>query len=216
MGSFFVSGWSQGGWATLVFLEKLESLGIAVTAAAVASAPTDLFAIINRWLHNRQPVDAAYLPGLICMQSHAYETYYGLPGLANSIIKPEHQEAALQLYLSQLTLEEIAKELPTTFDELVEPQFIATSSTGTSRYWRLLQDNHAYRWRSITPLRSYWGGIDEVTPEYIAALPVGYQQLMGGAPATAVASGPTADHRGNFVYAVADQKPWFDGLISTR
>jgi hypothetical protein len=216
MGPFFVSGWSQGGWATLVLLEKLEGLGIPVTAASIASAPTDLFAIINRWLHNPQPVDAAYLPGLICMQSHAYETYYGLPGLAASLIKPQYQEAALQLYLSQLTLDEIAQELPTTFAELVEPSFIASSSSGASRYWRLVQDNHGYRWRTATPLRSYWGGVDEVTPEYIAALPVGYQQIMGGAPVTAIGSGPTADHRGNFVYSVVDQKPWFDALAAAN
>jgi hypothetical protein len=216
MGPFFVSGWSQGGWATLAFLEKLEGLGIPVTAASIASAPTDLFAIINRWLHNPQPVDAVYLPALICMQSHAYETYYGLPGLANSIIKPQYQEAARQLYLSRLTLEEIAQELPTTFAELVEPGFIASSSSGASRYWRLVQDNHALRWRTVTPLRSYWGGVDEVTPEYIAALPQGYQQIMGGAPVTVIASGPTADHRGNFVYSVADQKPWFDALVAAQ
>jgi hypothetical protein len=33
---------------------------------------------------------------------------------------------------------------------------------------------------------------------------------MGGAKVTSVASGSKANPRGNFVYAVAHQKKWFD------
>lgn len=214
VGPLFLSGWSQGGWATMIFLEKLESLGIAVKAAAVASAPVDLFAIINRWFHAPAAIDAIYLPTLLAMQSNSYERYYGLPGLANSIIQPQYQEASLQLYLGELTLEEMEKKLPSKMTDLLTPEFITSSSAGTSRYWRLVQDNHGYRWRSEVPLRTYWGGSDEVIPPYIAQLPVGYQQLMGGAEVTAVASGAGANHRGNFVYAVADQKKWFDQLLA--
>jgi len=215
VGPLFLSGWSQGGWGTMVFLERLESLGIGVKAAAVASAPVDLFAIINRWFHAPAAIDAIYLPTLLAMQSNSYERYYGLPGLANSVIQPQYQDASLQLYLGELTLEEMEKKLPTHMEELLTPEFIASSSAGSSRYWRLVQDNHSYRWRSEVPLRTYWGGSDEVIPPYIAQLPVGYQQLMGGAEVTAVASGDKANHRGNFVYAVADQKKWFDQLNLT-
>jgi hypothetical protein len=75
-----------------------------------------------------------------------------------------------------------------------------------------VQENQSYRWRSITPLRIYYGDVDEVVPEYISKLPVDYQQLMGGAEVTATPSGKYADHRGNFVYAVKHQKQWFDQL----
>ncbi len=43
----FLAGWSQGGFVTMAFLEKLESAGVPVQAAATASAPLDLFAAME-------------------------------------------------------------------------------------------------------------------------------------------------------------------------
>ena len=45
---FFVWGWSQGGWCTMQFLRRLETLGIPVTAAATVSAPVGLAEVL-RW-----------------------------------------------------------------------------------------------------------------------------------------------------------------------
>ena len=91
--------------------------------------------------------------------------------------------------------------------------FKAAIARGESRFSRLLQESHAYRWRSVTPARVYYGGIDEVTPVFIGTLPVGYQKVIGGAEVTAVDAGPKADHRGTFLYSIADQKQWFDQLL---
>jgi pimeloyl-ACP methyl ester carboxylesterase len=212
-GPLFLSGWSQGGWATMVFLNKLESLGIPVRAAAVASAPTDMFAIMNRWLHAPEDHDAVYLPGLAVLQLNAYENYYGLPGLTESAFKPQYVSVARDLYLNKISYPEAAPQLPKRMIDLFQDSFVAASSVGSSRYWSILQDNQAYRWRSKTPLHTYFGDDDEVVPPYIATLPVDYQKLMGGAETTGVEVAK-ADHRGTFVYAVADQKKWFDQLLS--
>jgi hypothetical protein len=53
-----------------------------------------------------------------------------------------------------------------------------------------------------------------VTPAFIGQLPVGYQEVVGGAPATAVDAGAKADHRGVFLFGIADQKRWFDGMLT--
>ena len=58
-----------------------------------------------------------------------------------------------------------------------------------------------------------YGEVDEACPAYIAQLPVGYQASMNGAATKAVSAGPKADHRGTFLFAVADQKAWFDQLL---
>lgn len=213
-GPLFLSGWSQGGWATMVFLNKLESVGIPVKAAATASAPEDLFAIINRWLHARQEGDAVYLPALLVLQLNAYEEYYGLPGLARASIKPQYQSAAHDLYLNKITWEQASPQLPKHLSDLLQDDFIAAGSVGNSRYWEILQANQAYRWRSKTPLRCYYGDADEVVPPYIAMLPIGYQKIVGGAETTAVEVTGKADHRGTFVHAVAEEKKWFDQLSS--
>ncbi len=213
MGRLFISGWSQGGWSAFVVLNKLESVGIPVTAAAVASGPVDLYATVNRWANAWDPIDAAYIPPLQALMFNAFEEYYGLPGSANSAIKPKYQEPTRQLYLNEITIEEAAPLLPARLPDLLREDFKAAISIGEDRYSCLLQESHAYRWRSVTPARVYHGGIDEVTPVFIGTLPVGYQGIMGGATVTAVDAGPDADHRGTFLYGMKDQKEWFDQLL---
>ena len=211
-GPLFLTGWSQGGWATMAFLNKLESVDIPVKAAATAAAPDDLFAIINRWLHAPEDGDAVFIPGLIALQINAYEEYDGLPGLAHAMIKPQYESAARDLFLNKIGWEKASTLLPKHLADMLQDDVVAASSVGNSRYWQICQDNQVYRWRSKTPLRSYYGDVDEVIPPFIAELPVGYQKVMGGAETVGVAVTNKANHRGTFVYAVADEKTWFDSL----
>lgn len=214
MGSLFLSGWSQGGWSALVFLNRLESVGVPVTAAAIASGPPDLYAMVNRWANNAQEIDAVYIPPLIAIMLHAFEAYYGLPGFTTSAIKPEYQQVARQLYTNERTYEDVESEFPTRLPDMLQAEFMAAVAAGDDRFSHLLQESHGYRWRMKTPMRVYHGGSDEVTPAYIGQLPVGYQQVIGGAEVTAVDAGDNADHRSVFLFAMTDQKAWFDARLA--
>ena len=213
VGPLFLSGWSQGGWSTLVFLNRLENVGIAVQAAAVASGPPDLFAMMNRWANAPAKIDASYIPPLTALMLHAFEEYYGLPGFTTSAIEPQYQSAARELYLNRATFEKLESSFPARLPDMLQQSFKTDLAAGRGRYAELLQESHGYRWRAVTPMRVYYGGSDEVTPAYLAQLPVGYQQIMGGATVTAVDAGAAADHRGVFLYSLADQKKWFDSLL---
>lgn len=214
MGELFLSGWSQGGYSTLVFLNKLESLGIEVKATGFACAPTDLFAAVNRWVYNPQPIDAIWLAGCMVQQFNAYEEYYNLPGLVNAAIKPEYQEVSKSFYQFKTGYEEFAKKTPAKLIDLLEPEFIKRNSPLSKRYFEILEDNQSYRWRTATPIQTYYGEIDEAVPEFLARLPEGFQKLMGGAEVTAIDAGNKGDHRGTFIYSVAHELPWFEGLRS--
>ena len=41
-----------------------------------------------------------------------------------------------------------------------------------------------------------------------------YQQSIGSTQVEAFSAGPKANHRGTFAYAVAEQKKWFDSLLT--
>jgi hypothetical protein len=55
----FLGGWSQGGFVTMAFLEKLEDSGVPVAAAATASAPVDAFALVSGALDFPRKIDAS-------------------------------------------------------------------------------------------------------------------------------------------------------------
>jgi hypothetical protein len=134
-------------------------------------------------------------------------------GLVQSAIKPHYQAAAHDLYTNKITWEEAALKLPKRASELLQDDFNAASSVGKGPYWDILQTSQVYRWRTKTPLHTYYGDADEVILAFIATLPVGYQEVMGGAETTGIEfSG--ANHRGTFVSAVAAQKVWFDLLLT--
>ncbi|WP_243313273.1 hypothetical protein [Fundidesulfovibrio agrisoli] len=212
-GDLFLSGWSQGAWSTMVFRHRLESLGISVKAAATASTPNDLYMLLTRWINNPTALDASYLVALPVLFINSYERYYGMSGLSRTAIKPQYWQAANDFYENRIGWDEAAKLLPATVADLLQPEFAAASSMAASPFFRQLQDNQAYRWRSATPSRYYFGKADEVMPPAIATLPVEYTRALGGAAAEAVYAGDEADHRGTFLYGAYDQKVWFDSLL---
>lgn len=209
----FVSGWSQGGWVTMQYLNSLDALRVPVSAAAAASAPVDLYLTMNRWVNNPQAVDAVYLPAVVALQLQAQEHYHSQVGLAESAIRTQYLQAARDLYQNKIDWETFFKMTPPKLADFLRPEFSKSGFSGNGPYWHVLESNQAYRWRSDTPLRTYYGGRDEVTPEMIGKLPEQTQILLGGATAQAINAGEQADHRAVFVYSVLDQKPWFDSFI---
>jgi hypothetical protein len=212
-GAFFISGWSQGGWATLTYLQKLESLGIPVTAAATASAPADGQVMYNRWFNNYQPIDAVYLPGCITLQIQAQEYYLQQVGLTASAIRPEYLQPSIEFYNGNIDWDTFRKQTKDKLQDYLKPEFLASGNACESPYWKVLDQSQAYRWRSHTPMYNYYGGSDEVVPVFIAKLPETFQKVLGGGPTTAVYAGDKADHRATFLYSVLHEKKWFDGFL---
>ena len=212
-GSLFLHGWSQGGWTNMTFLRKLESLDIPVTASATASAPSDAFGTMERWMNNYQPIDAVYLPACISNYIFAVEYYQQMPGLAKSAIRSEFYQAAMAFFNWKINWTSFRKITGDTVQNFLKPEFMATGYIGSTAFWQILEKSQAYRWRCHTPLNMYYGERDEVVPIYVAKLPEGYHALAGSGSTHAISAGAKADHRATFVYSLIHVKPWFDGFL---
>lgn len=212
-GDLFLSGWSQGSYNTLVFLEKLEAQGVEVKAATMASTPNDIYLLLNKWMNVSSKLDVQWLLGTVSILIHSYEEYYGMPGLSQAAIKPEYWQACNDLYTNKITWEEAAKILPQKTSDLLQEEFRTNAAFAKRPFFRQLRDNADYHWRAKTPTRFYYGEIDEVIPPYVATLPVKYQEVMEGAKSEAVFAGSKANHHGTFLFGINDQKKWFDQII---
>jgi hypothetical protein len=197
----------------LVLLQKLEALGIEVTAAATASGPADGMVLYDRWFNNYQPIDAVYLPSCVFLQIKAQEYYHQQNGLAASAVRPEFLQASIDFYNEQIDWDTFSKRTTNKLQEYLQPEFMAGGNSCESPYWQVLNKSQAYRWRSHTPMHNYYGGSDEVVPVEMARLPEMFQKMLGGGPTTAVYAGDLADHRGTFVYSVLHSKTWFDEFL---
>lgn len=206
----FLSGWSQGSWSTQQFRHRLESLNVPVKAAATAATPNDLYLLLTRWINNPTALDATWLAGSVILFTHSYAHYYDMPGLPQTIIKPEYEAACRDFYENKIGWEQLQPQIPGKIADLLQKDAVAKSTPGMDAFFSRLRENQAFMWRSVTPCRYYYGKVDEVMPPYVATLAVGYTEAVGGAKAEAVYAGDVADHRGAFLYGVKDQKEFFD------
>ncbi len=203
-----LAGWSQGGFVTMAFLEKLESAGVAVRSAATASAPVDAYVILSGFLDFPRSNDATWVPTLFILTAFSYENYYGIPGLARSVINDDQYEVSRKLY--ERTLTDIAA-VPTDLRKLVRADYFDPQFFAASAYGKIAAQTQAYRWIIRTPVRNYYGGKDEVISEGLGRLAMTYQRAIGsGNTAVEALSTGATDHRGTFATAVPQWKTWFD------
>lgn len=202
----FLSGWSQGGFVTFAMLEKLESVGIPVQAVATASAPVDVFATLNGFLSFPRKIDADWVTTLFILSSFSFENYYGVPGLARSLITEDAYEVSRKAYERQPVQ---VSEIPTELRKLIRPEYFDPQFFANSAYGRLVAQTQAYRWLVKTPVRAYFGETDEVIRTELGQLPMTYQKAIGNDKVEAISTGETT-HRGTFAKAVPQWKLWFD------
>ncbi|CCD86882.1 conserved exported protein of unknown function [Bradyrhizobium sp. ORS 285] len=203
-----IAGWSQGGFVTMAFLEKLESAGVPVAAAATASAPVDVFVALNGFLSFPRKNDAAWVNSLFILSAFAFENYYAVPGLARSVISDSYYDVARKAYEREPFN---VADVPTDLHKLLKPDYFDAQYFAASAYGRLVAHTQAYRWIIKTPVRNYYGETDEAISTGLGRLAMTYQQAIGaGNPKVeAVSTGPTT-HRGTFATAVPQWKAWFD------
>jgi dienelactone hydrolase len=205
----FLGGWSQGGFVTMAFLEKLENAGIPVTAAATASAPIDVSVALNGFLIFPRKNDADWVPTLFILSSFSFENYYGVPGLAKSVLTDEYYEVSRKAY-EKLPFD--ASQIPTDLRKIVRAEYFDAQYFANSAFGRLVaQHAHAYRWVIKTSVRNYYGETDEAISTGLGKLAMTYQRAMGSGntQVEAVSTGKTS-HRGTYATAAPQWKLWFD------
>lgn len=204
----FLAGWSQGGFVTLAMLEKLESQKVPVTAAVTASAPADIFVALNGFLNFPRKIDADWVPTLFILSAFSFENYYGVPGLARSVLTDEYYELSRKAY-ERLPFD--ASQVPTELSKIVRPEYFDARFFASSAYGRLVAATQAYRWVVKTPVKTFYGETDEAIRTELGQLPMTYQKALGNDRVEAISTGDTS-HRGTFAKAVPQWKSWFDRL----
>jgi pimeloyl-ACP methyl ester carboxylesterase len=206
----FIAGWSQGGFVTMAYLEKLEAAGVKVDAAATASAPVDIFVALNGFLSFPRKIDADWVNSLFILSSFSFENYYGVPGLARSLIADAYYDVARKAYLREPFN---PADVPTDLRKLLKPDYFDPQFFADSAYGKLIAQTTAYRWIVKSPVRNYYGEADEAISTGLGQLAATYQHAIGNGntQVQAVSTGATS-HRGTYATAVPQWKTWFDGL----
>lgn len=212
VGNFFTLGWSQGAYNTLTYLRRLEQAGIPVNASATAATPSDLNYFISHSILNPRPEDPAWFIACFSNLLFSYENYYGVEGLTAKAIRPEFLKQSKDFYEHKIDFMEFFKSTNVALPNFLNPEFIQEMQLGSSPLCKALTVSEGYRWKSTTPLRSYYGERDEAIPVELAKFAIEYQAALGKKNGELINAGP-ADHRATYAYALYHVKPWFDSFI---
>lgn len=209
---FFVNGWSQGAYNTMLFLRRLERERIPVEAAFTAAAPVDPLLFVTRGLFNPRSFDAEYTVAALCNLLFSIEEYNKLEGITKSYINSDYYNDAKLFYEFKISYDTFKSKVPIKLDEAFTPLFFSDAKNADNKFWQILSSSEAYRWLSPTPLRAYYGLKDEAVPEYIATLAVDYMKTLGKQNAESYNAGNEADHRATYIQSLIDAKPWIDSF----
>ena len=204
----FLAGWSQGGFVTMALLEKLEAAGVKVHGAVTASAPLDVYALMQGFLNYPRKFDAVWLNSIMILSSFAFENYYGAPGLAHALLTDEYYEISKKAYDRQPFN---PSDITTDLHKLIRPEYFDPQYFANSTFGKLVAATQSYRWVIKSPVRNYYGDTDEAITVGVGRMAMTYAQAMGSGNQNveAISTGPTT-HRGTFATAVPQWKVWFD------
>ena len=132
--------------------------------------------------------------------------------MAESLFTPEAYAIAKGIYLKDGSVD--PAELPTDLRTLIRREYFDPAFFRASAYGRLISTMHPYRWVIRTPVRMFYGEVDECLTVGLARLPMEYQRALGNTTVEAISTGPDANHRMAFARAVPEWKKWFDSLIA--
>jgi hypothetical protein len=208
-----LSGFSQGGHATLAALRALEEApepGLQAAGAAPIAGPYDLSGLsFPRALEGEAPSSSLYLAYL----TDAYARAYGEP--LGSVLRSPWVERVPSLFDGSHDGSEVAASLPRDPRELFQPEFLDAIGGGRPSWLtRRLRENDLTEFVPRAPVRLYYGSLDvDVSPEESRR----HARRLGerGADARAVDVG-ALDHDASVLEAAPRVREWFDELAAAH
>lgn len=196
----FLTGYSEGGYTTLLTQKEIEENHTSefnLTAVAPLAGPYDLKGTVDTgFASSNYEGDIAYIGFLFT----AYNEIYGWNRLSD-IFKAPYASKMPDLYDGSKIWGEILAQLPSSFSELMNPDFVTNYLNGNEAdVIAAFQENTILDWTPQTPIHFFHGDADVTVPyqnvltaieqfEYNGASNIQLTTITGGTHAT---SGPAA------------------------
>lgn len=208
-GPVFLSGFSQGGAASMATTKALEARGENVLGAAPVAGAYDLRNIsLKAAMKGGAKQHSLYLAYIVW----GYTDRYGHP--LTSVLTTDYAGVVTELFSNPHKPNEFIEALPANPREMFTPAFLsAFDNNGDHWFLTALADNDLSSWKPQTRMRLYYGSEDaDVVPE--EALSAARKMREKGADVTAVDVGPVG-HDPSMLAAAPDILAWLQDLNGT-
>lgn len=179
-GQLFLSGYSEGGYATLAAQRSLEldfPVSLPITASAPASGPYDM----NTTALAIASSSSLPVPAYVGFVMKSYDTVYGLNQI-DDFFQPTYVDAINTSFDGTKSRSEIDALLTNVTMDLFNSSFLTSFLSGSEAAFNsALADNNIYDWAPATKTR-FFHGPDDVTVPYINTVITLAAMQNNGAP----------------------------------
>ena len=209
-GKLFLTGYSEGGYATMAaqrLIEKEYSDIFSLTAVAPMAGPYDLYTTAQEILTSDDYSWPAYMGFLIT----AYDDLYNFNKL-DVVFKEPYSQQMQDYYDGSHTFVEINQQLPQAVTELFNAEFLDDFLSGIEQdFTNAFKENGLLDWSPIAPVRLYHGMLDSTVPYSIAVLAADSLGANGAIDLELMGI-PDADHETAGLPAVLSMIDWVSTL----
>jgi len=178
-GELFLTGYSEGGYATLAAHREIETNHVSefnLTAVAPMAGPYDLTGTFAEILEQGDYSPLVYVGYFFTV----YNEIYGWNYLSN-IFLPPYADLMPGLFDGTQTYSEISSQLPGSLTDLVKQSFITSYLNGNeTEVIAAVAENTLLNWTPTVPMRFYHGRNDDTVPYQNSVTIVNNLKANGG------------------------------------
>ena len=209
-GRVFLTGYSEGGYASLVAQRKIEleyAQEFSLTAVAPMAGPYDLNGMMQTLFQTGQYNHTAYIAYILT----AYNNIYGWDRL-NDFFNAPYSSTVQSLFDGSKTFGEVVNQLPATFSELMNSNFVNNVNKGNeSAFISAMQENTLLDWKPRAPINFFHGDADDISP-YQHALTAVEKLTANGGTNILLTTIPGGNHENSGPIAIVGAIQWFESM----
>ena len=210
-GRIFLTGFSEGGYATLVTQRAIEleySQEFNLTAVAPCAGPYDLYGTMQTLFQTGQYNHPAYIAYILT----AYNDIYGWNRL-NDFFNAPYSSRVQNLFNGSKTFGEVVNQLPSTFPELMDSTFVNNVRNGSElAFITAVKENTLLDWNPQAPIHFFHGDADDISP-YQNALTAVEKLKANGGTNIQLTTIPGGNHENSGPIAVIGAIQWFESMM---
>jgi len=209
-GRLFLTGYSEGGFATLAVQKEMEeshSQELRIAAVAPMAGTYDMVGTSDHLLQQ----STYQWPAYVAFFFYAYDNVYKWNRLDEILNRP-YSGMIPSLFDGSKTFAEINRQLPTSITALVSQNFINNYFNGNEQALSsALAENTLLDWTPVAPIHFFHGNADDVAPFQNAVTAVESFRARGAANIR-LTTIPGGTHETSGLPSVIGAIAWFDSI----
>ena len=209
-GRIFLTGYSEGGYATLVAQRTIEveySQEFNLTAVAPMAGPYDLYGMMQTLFQSGQYNHTAYIAYILT----AYNNIYGW-NRASDFFNAPYSSIVQSLFDGSKTYAEVVNQLPSTFYALMDSTFVNNVRNGNEpAFTASMQENTLLDWIPQAPINFFHGDADDISP-YQNSVTAVQRLIANGGTNIQLTTIPGGNHETSGPIAIVGAIQWFENF----